>query len=94
MVAMSFVRSADEILPREVARRRLRLGEDELVFYIGLGGGGTPQNDEAVGHYRKAVEINPQFAAAHKNLGLTLKAAGKLVEARKHLRRARQLERR
>ena len=42
------VRSVDEILPRETARRHLRLGDDELVFYVGLGGGGNPQNDDAL----------------------------------------------
>jgi UDP:flavonoid glycosyltransferase YjiC (YdhE family) len=42
------VRSADEILPPDMARRRLGLAADELVFYVGLGGGGNPQNDEAI----------------------------------------------
>lgn len=58
------VRSADEILPREVARRRLRLGEDDLVFYIGLGGGGNPQNDEAVDWALDVLAGFPQVRVA------------------------------
>lgn len=42
------VRSAEEMLPRDLARRRLRLSPNATVFYVGLGGGGNPQNDEAV----------------------------------------------
>ena len=42
------VRSADEILPRETARRRLRLGMDDLVFYVGLGGGGLAKNEQVL----------------------------------------------
>ena len=40
------VRSADELLPRDAVRRRLRLAEDDLVLYVGLGGGGRVDNDE------------------------------------------------
>lgn len=38
------VRSVDELLTRETARNRLQLPADKLVFYVGLGGGGNPQN--------------------------------------------------
>lgn len=58
------VRSADEILPRELARRRLRLGADELVFYVGLGGGGNPQNDEAVDWILEALSEFPTIRVA------------------------------
>lgn len=40
-----FARSADELLPRDEARRRLKLPAERLVCYVGLGGGGNPQNN-------------------------------------------------
>lgn len=42
------VRSMDEILPRDEARRRIGIGLDEFVVYVGLGGGGNPKNSEVL----------------------------------------------
>lgn len=39
------------------------------------------RTDEAVGHYRRALAINPADVATMKNLGLALNASGKLDEA-------------
>ena len=42
------VRSRDEILSRDIVRKRLGIMENELVFYAALGGGGHPQNNEGL----------------------------------------------
>jgi tetratricopeptide (TPR) repeat protein len=43
--------------------------------------------DEAIGHYRKALEISPQYAAIHNNLGAALARQGKLTEAITHFQK-------
>ena len=44
--------------------------------------------EEAVGYYRAAIALRPDAVAAHVNLGLALKQAGRLAEARDALRHA------
>ena len=44
--------------------------------------------DEAVIHYRKALDIKPGYAEAHFNLGNALKALGRFDEAVVHCRKA------
>jgi tetratricopeptide (TPR) repeat protein len=39
---------------------------------------------EAIAHYQKALEINPDFAEAHNNLGTALLNQGRLEEASEH----------
>jgi tetratricopeptide (TPR) repeat protein len=46
---------------------------------------------EAVEHYRRALEINPDSAEAHYNLGNALALQGKYAEAIKHFRKALQI---
>ncbi|NQT17002.1 MAG: tetratricopeptide repeat protein, partial [Planctomycetes bacterium] len=46
----------------------------------------------AVRTYRKALEINPNNAAVHTNIGISLMQQGNLEEARKHLGRAIELK--
>ena len=48
--------------------------------------------DEAVACYRRALELKPDFAEAHNNLGLALKDQGKLDEAVACYRRALELK--
>lgn len=48
--------------------------------------------DEAEAHYRRALEISPQYAAAHSNLGALLRAAGRVDEAIAHYREALRLQ--
>lgn len=40
------VRTREEIFDRSVVRKRMGIGPNERVVYVGLGGGGNPQNDE------------------------------------------------
>jgi tetratricopeptide (TPR) repeat protein len=43
---------------------------------------------EAIEHYQKALEINPDFAEAHNNLGTALLDQGRLEEASEHFHQA------
>jgi Flp pilus assembly protein TadD len=47
--------------------------------------------DEAVAHYRKALELNPKYASAHNNLGHLLTNIGRTDEAMVHLSKALEL---
>ena len=49
-------------------------------------------NSEAVACYRRALELKPDYAEAHNNLGNALKDQGKLDEAVACCRRALQLK--
>ena len=42
------------------------------------------QVDEAIAHYQKALEIKPDFAEAHNNLGAALAGRGQFDEAIAH----------
>lgn len=48
--------------------------------------------DEAVEHYRRAIELDPQQAGAHSALGLILRAGGRADEAVEHYRAALELD--
>ena len=47
---------------------------------------------EAVSCFRKAVEIDPLYALAHRELGWTLRRLGRQEEAQNHLRKAIELD--
>jgi tetratricopeptide (TPR) repeat protein len=51
---------------------------------LGLALAGEGKLDEAVGHYREALRIKPNYAPARNNLGLALARQGKLDEAIAH----------
>jgi tetratricopeptide (TPR) repeat protein len=48
--------------------------------------------DEAMGHYREAIRLNPDHAASHESLGLALAGAGQTQAAIRHLRAAVRLD--
>jgi tetratricopeptide (TPR) repeat protein len=48
--------------------------------------------EQAIEKYRRALEISPDYAAAHDGLGLVLKAQGRTREALGHFRRALELD--
>ena len=50
------------------------------------------QFDEAIAHYRKALEINPNVAEFHYNLGDTLANRGQVDEAIAHYRKALEIK--
>jgi len=48
--------------------------------------------DEAIEHYRRAIELLPAYAEAHLNLGETLQARGKTQSAIEHYQRGLELK--
>jgi Flp pilus assembly protein TadD len=44
----------------------------------------------AIGEYRAAIAMRPDFPSAHYNLGVALAAQGSVAEARQHLQKAAQ----
>jgi tetratricopeptide (TPR) repeat protein len=59
---------------------------------FGLALAGRGRIDEAIAHYRKALEIEPDSANAHNNLGLALAGRGRIDEAMLHYQRALKIE--
>ena len=53
---------------------------------------GRGQVDEAIAHYRKALEIRPDFAEAHYNLGTPWPRRGQVDEAIAHYRKALEIK--
>ena len=49
------------------------------------------QFDEAIAHFRKALEIKPDYVEAHCDLGRVLAARGRLDEAIQQLQKALDL---
>ncbi|MHB9096595.1 MAG: tetratricopeptide repeat protein [Syntrophales bacterium] len=58
---------------------------------LGIALAGRGQLDEAIAHYKKALEIKPDFAEAHNNLGAALAGRGQLDEAIAHYRKALEI---
>ncbi len=50
------------------------------------------QIEEAIAHYRKALEIEPNFAEAHDNFGVLLGQHGRFDEATAHLQQALKIK--
>jgi len=48
--------------------------------------------NEAIGHYQKALELQPDYAEAHNNLGLALANRGRFDEAIEHYEKALELQ--
>jgi len=46
---------------------------------------------DAIGHYQRALRINPDYAEAHYNLGVALAQVGRVGEAIGHLEQALKL---
>jgi tetratricopeptide (TPR) repeat protein len=53
---------------------------------------GLGRLDEAASHFRRALEIKPNFAKAHANLGGVLRSQGRASEAETHCHRALALD--
>ena len=50
------------------------------------------EDRKAIDHLRKAVELSPDYAEAHNNLGVRYLVAGEFAQARTHLERALALD--
>ncbi len=76
--ALEDLRVADETHP-----------EDSVVqYWMGNAYRGLQQPVAAIGHYRRAIELNPEMNAAHVGLAATLEDQGRLVEALPHFEAA------
>jgi tetratricopeptide (TPR) repeat protein len=76
------VAELDKSIP-EKARKEFRRGSEAAQ---------ANKNAEAIEHFRKAVEIYPDFMMAHNDLGLQLIVAARLDEAAEQLRVAIKLD--
>ena len=65
---------------------------DRAHYNLGVALAGCQRGDEAIVHYRKALEINPNYAHAHNNLGLALADRGRIEEAIANYRKALESE--
>jgi len=76
------------------SKQRFGAREDLANAHFGLGlalsaAGKLP---EAIDHYRKAVEIKPEYADAHINLGIILAGRGRVDEAIDRFRKAVEIK--
>jgi len=79
---------------RELAERAANLDENDawVQCVVGLGQFTANQPDKAIGHYRKAIALNPSFALGHGYLALQLAfIAGRTDEAIKEAETAIRL---
>jgi adenylate cyclase len=83
----------DDELAEDLANRALELDAEETWAYEALGLLATSrrQTDEAVRHYRTALDLNPNLASAHASLGWALVFGGRSCEALACFERARAL---
>src|SRR4030042_20153 len=49
--------------------------------------------EKSIELYKKAIELNPDYAAAHSNLGLAYKRTKRINEAVKHFKRVAEIDR-
>jgi protein O-mannosyl-transferase len=66
--------------------------ENSMAHYnLGLALAMQGKLPEAINHYERALQLNPDFAEVHNNLGDVLTIQGKLAQAARHCERALQL---
>ena len=59
---------------------------------LGIALAGRGEVDEAIGHYRKALEVQPDYAEAHNSLAAALAGRGQIAEAIAHYRKALEIK--
>jgi protein O-mannosyl-transferase len=67
---------------------RKALGNERAHNGLGIVLAGCQRADEAIVHYRKALELNPDYADAHYNLGIALENSGRVDEAVAHYQKS------
>ena len=74
----------------DAARTRGSRTPDYSRVYVNTGNTLYAQDkvNEAIEHYREALQIKPHLAEAHSNLGVALRSQGRLDEAIEHYREA------
>ena len=85
----------DTLLPRALAAAEQAVALDsglaEAHASLGLVHAVGQADQQAISHYRRALELRPSYAQASYWLGLRLQDQGRLEEARPHLQRAVEL---
>jgi tetratricopeptide (TPR) repeat protein len=78
----------------DLFERALDVTENNYLAHNALGNAlkGQGKTDEALGHYLKALEIRPEYAAPHYNIGHTLAGRGNNHEAIDHFQKAIQIK--
>ncbi len=85
----TYWRNSETLWTRTLART----SRNWLAHYnLGVALAGRGQVDEAIAHYRKALEIEPNSAATHSNLGMALAGRGQVDEAITHYRKALEIQ--
>lgn len=79
-------------LARETSEEQKKKQEAFALFQNGVELAKADKLEEAIDAFRKAVELKPDFAEAHINLGLLLYQQGKPDEAEKALLKALELK--
>ena len=79
-------------LAREPSEEQKKRQEAIALFQNGVNLAQADKLEEAVGAFRKAIELKPDFAEAHINLGLLLYQQGNTDEAEKALLKALELK--
>jgi tetratricopeptide (TPR) repeat protein len=79
-------------LAREPSEEQKKRQEALALFQNGVSLAQADKLEEALDAFRKAVELKPDFAEAHINLGLLLYRQGKADEAEKALLKALELK--
>jgi Flp pilus assembly protein TadD len=74
-------------------RRTLDCTSDNVLaqHHLGVALAKRGRLDEAVSHFRTALEIRPDYAEVHNSLGSALATGGRLDEAISHFRRASEI---
>ena len=88
LTALDRVDEAIERYRRAIHWQSNRRALNNLGVLLGQRG----QPDEEVAQFRKALEVDPNFALAHANLGIALAARGQFDEAERQFRLAIQLD--
>jgi tetratricopeptide (TPR) repeat protein len=78
--------------PDAIKKIHERFMDDISYFRVAEEFSKQGEHENAIRWYRKALEVNPNYAAAHANWGTCLMYQGKLDEAETHLKRAIALD--
>ena len=75
-------------------RHTIDIGQESSIGHFDLGVVLSDQGrmEDAIHHYRRALEITPAYVEAHNNLGNALATRGELEEAMRHYQRALKID--
>jgi tetratricopeptide (TPR) repeat protein len=66
-------------------------GIAQILYRHGIVADSNGEWEQAIGHYRSALELKPDYDKCHLNLGVDLARTGRAAEAEEHLRRAQEI---